>query len=37
MDADNVETLLDNSNKGSVEECKGYNGGGTVYVRWGHD
>ena len=20
-----------------MEECKGYNGGGTVYVRWGHD
>ena len=32
--ADNVETIQDNSNQ---EECKGYNGGGTVYVRWGHD
>ena len=20
-----------------MEECKGYNGGGTVYVKWGHD
>ena len=35
--ADNVETIQNNSNEGSVEECKGYNGGGTVYVRWGHD
>ena len=37
MYADNVETIQDNSNKGSKEECKGYNGGGAVYVRWGHD
>ena len=29
--ADNVETIQDK------EECNGYNGGGTVYVRWGHD
>ena len=35
--ADNVETIQDNSNGESVEECKGDNGGGTVYVRWGHD
>ena len=34
MYADNVETIQDNRSK---EECKGYNGGGTVYVRWGHD
>ena len=31
MYADNVETIQDN------EDCQGYNGGGTVYVRWGHD
>ena len=37
MYAENVETIQDNSNEGSVEDCKGYNGGGTVYVRWGHD
>ena len=37
MYADNIETIQDNSNEGSVEGCKGYNGGGTVYVRWGHD
>ena len=35
--ADNIETIQDNSNEGSVEECKEYNGGGSVYVRWGHD
>ena len=34
--ADNVEAIH-NSNEGSVEECKGYNRGTTVYVRWGHD
>ena len=32
MYAENVETIQDNSNKGSKEECEGYNGGGTVYV-----
>ena len=37
MYADNIETIQDNSNEESVEECKGYNGGGAVYVRWGHD
>ena len=35
--ADNIETVQDNNNEGSVEECKGYNGGGTVYVRRGHN
>ena len=34
--ADNVETIQDNSNNGGSEK-KNYNGGGTVYVRWGHD
>ena len=33
--ADNVETIHQ-ENK-SVEKCKGHNGGGAVYVRWGHD
>ena len=40
--ADNVETIQDNSNEGysneeSMEECKGGDRGGSVYVRWGHD
>ena len=34
--ADNVETIQDNSNNGRSEK-KDYNGGGTVYVRWGHE
>ena len=42
MYADNVETIQDNSNEGysneeSMEECKGGDRGGSVYVRWGHD
>ena len=32
-----AETIQDTTNEGSMKECKGYNGGGAVYVRWGHD
>ena len=31
---DNVETIQEN---GSAGKCNGQNGGGAVYVRWGHD
>ena len=37
MYAENVETIQDNGNGGTVREFEGSSGGGSVYVRWGHD